>query len=903
MDDGTILFLVLLVFLFVAGGWLLGVIGYFRANRALRELEALKRELSLPRRIGAAQASDATPAATPADVSAARPGAPWNPPPVVPVEAEPAPAVVTSAPVDEPPPAREKPARDIEALLTLQWGVWLGAAALLMSGVFLIRYAVDAGYFGPAARCVIAALLGLALLAGAEWLRRRPAPARPDAAPAEVAGSDGAEPADQPRDPWAVDQAPAALAAGGVALLFGAAYGAGPFYGLLPDLLSFILLAAAALAGLLVSLRFGQLVAAVGIAGAYATPLLVQTESPSLPGLFGYLLIVSAAGLAVVRLTAWIWLGWATTIAGAGWVLLAAVPLAATPADIWAPALFVAAAAALNLALLAPAALDHALGRWLGPVPFAALGGAGLLMEAQYNSFWPRAGVLLLVPIAVGKGAREPKLDRLPWLASLLFLLSLLLWALPDWQPTGEAITIEGVVAAVLPGAWAPAVIVPLLLTAGGVAGFLAVAGLAMERVAPRPLHWAALVGAVPVLTLAVTYAQVHRFQPDGTWALAALAVTALLVGTTHLAMRAGDARRAGVHAAGAAACLALACAMLLQDQWLTLAVALFLPALAWIEARTDLPALRLVALAVAATVLVRLLLNWYVIGYDYGALPVLNGLLAAYGVPALCFGLAAFLFRRRGDDLTVAVLESGAVAFASVLVALEVRHWEHAGDLRAGFTLDEAVFQVATLAVQALVNLGLARRTSRPVLDWAWRCQGLLAMTGAAMLLIFNPVVTDAPADGVTLLVGYLLPALLAAVVVARGLLPQGGLVRLAGAYAVTAGLVWIVLEVRDLFHPGAMGWDQADVADAELWAWSGAGLLYGAGLMVLGIRARGPGRALRMAALAIIGLISAKVFLIDMAGLAGLWRVVSFLGLGLMLIALGAIYRRFVLRPREAG
>jgi uncharacterized membrane protein len=63
----------------------------------------------------------------------------------------------------------------------------------------------------------------------------------------------------------------------------------------------------------------------------------------------------------------------------------------------------------------------------------------------------------------------------------------------------------------------------------------------------------------------------------------------------------------------------------------------------------------------------------------------------------------------------------------------------------------------------------------------------------------------------------------------------------------------------------------------------------------MVLGIHL---GRRLpRLAALGVIGLVCAKVFLIDMAGLAGLWRVLSFLGLGLALIGLGAAYRRFVL------
>jgi uncharacterized membrane protein len=85
-----------------------------------------------------------------------------------------------------------------------------------------------------------------------------------------------------------------------------------------------------------------------------------------------------------------------------------------------------------------------------------------------------------------------------------------------------------------------------------------------------------------------------------------------------------------------------------------------------------------------------------------------------------------------------------------------------------------------------------------------------------------------------------------------------------------------------------------EVPVTDAELWAWSGAWLAYGAALMAAGIRLGA--KPLRLAALAIIGLTAAKVFLVDMSGLEGLWRVVSFLGLGLTLISLGAVYRRFV-------
>lgn len=843
--------------LLVLAGWIVGVIGFFKALRALREVAQLRAAL------GARE-----------EAAAARPVvSPWAmpPPPPAPMpETVPAPmpeaepdAGPGAEPQPEPPPAR--PPRDLEALLTQRWGTWLGAAALLLAGVFLVRYAVEQGMLGPAVRCVLAGLLGLALLGAAEGLQRRPA-------------GDEAK--------LGADQAPAALAAGGVAVLFGAAYGAGPLYDLVDPVVGFLLMGAAAVAGLGFALRFGKLVGAVGLVGAFAAPALVNAAAPYAPGLFGYLLMVTLAAQLVVRLTAWGWLGWAAIVGGAFWVGLAAT--GELGPDYWAAGLFVPAAAALHLGLLPAAALEARLGRLLAWVAFAALGTAGLLLVASLGDAWVRAGLLLLAPLAVWQGAARPVLARLPWLAALFFLLALLAWVLPHWQPTGEVVATEGLVQAVLPGAWAPEAILPLLQTAALMTAFFAASGLWLERRAARRLAWSGLAAGVPVLTLAVTYVQVGLFQPVMAWAFAALGLAGALVAAAWAS--GADRQRAGVHAAGAVAALALACAMLLSDQWLTLAVALFLPPLAWIEARAELPALRRVALVVAGLVLARLLLNWYVLDYDFGRTPLVNGLLLAYGVPAGCFGLAAWMFRRRGDDRCVAVLEAGAIAFATVLVALEIRHVSTGGRLDAPDSFTEVTLHVAALSAQATALLRLAQRTGRVVQAWAWRVEGALALGGALLLLAANPALTGDASGQVGLLAGYLVPGLLAGLAARR---LAGQLAAALGGYAVLAGFVFLGLEVRLLYHPQALGLEAARIADAELWAWSGAWLAYGAGLMALGMATRM--RAVRLAALGIIGLVAAKAFLVDMAGLEGLWRVLSFLGLGLALIGLGAAYRRF--------
>jgi uncharacterized membrane protein len=157
-------------------------------------------------------------------------------------------------------------------------------------------------------------------------------------------------------------------------------------------------------------------------------------------------------------------------------------------------------------------------------------------------------------------------------------------------------------------------------------------------------------------------------------------------------------------------------------------------------------------------------------------------------------------------------------------------------------------------------------------VLHWGWRVQGALALAGSVLLMLDNPLLTAVEEANLTLLdcVGCGLARRSPATEQPLVLRP------LLGGYALVAGFVWITLEMRHLFHPGSLGMDAVNVEDAERWAWSGAWLGYGVASDGNGIAAGI--RRLRLAAIAIVVL----------------WRVLSFLGLGLVLIGLGAAYRR---------
>ena len=175
-----------------------------------------------------------------------------------------------------------------------------------------------------------------------------------------------------------------------------------------------------------------------------------------------------------------------------------------------------------------------------------------------------------------------------------------------------------------------------------------------------------------------------------------------------------------------------------------------------------------------------------------------------------------------------------------------------------------------------------------------ASRVLGGLALFGGVLLLLLNPLLTGQDA-GPTPVVNALLPAYAVPAALAGATRRRG---RVLSAYALAAAFTWINLAVRHAFHPDALALWAAPVEDAELWAYSGAWLLLGAALLGWGVRAGR--RPARLAALALAGLASAKLFAVDMADLDGLWRVLSFGGLGLSLIGLSAFYRRVTATPR---
>jgi uncharacterized membrane protein len=433
-----------------------------------------------------------------------------------------------------------------------------------------------------------------------------------------------------------------------------------------------------------------------------------------------------------------------------------------------------------------------------------------------------------------------------------------------------------------------------LLLGAGGFA--------ALARVA-RPSEWATLSAAAPPTLLAVSYWRVAAFGLDLDWTVVALALAALELAAACWAAqrRDGEAENDAVlaaYAVGVLGCMILAAVFVLENAWLTVALALHLPAVAWVEDRLRLRVLRRVALGIAAAVLVRLTLNPEVVRYTLSDTLIFNWLLYGYGIPAASFILATRQFGGRADDLLVKVLEAGSVVFSVLLVSLEL--WHALSDRPLRFTLDDfALNAVETIAWLAMAGwlLHLGERRDRVVLRWSGVALFAIATVFAVgwQAIFLNPVMPflGAPVEGRllldTLLLAYVIPAALYAVL---GFYRLGPRALWQTALVLAAGLffLWVTLEVRHFFQGDRL--NQGLTGEAEWYAYSAAWLAFAAA--GLGAALKWRSLWLRRASLLGLGLVVGKVFLSDMADLSGALRALSFIGLGAVLVGIGYAYQR---------
>src|SRR6266566_2536916 len=113
---------------------------------------------------------------------------------------------------------------------------------------------------------------------------------------------------------------PSILTAAGTTVAYATVYAAYDLYGFLPPAPTFLLLGAVALSTLAAALLHGPALAALGLIGAYLTPILVAAPVPNYWALYVYLAFVTAAAFALARARLWRWLVIAAIVFGMLWI-------------------------------------------------------------------------------------------------------------------------------------------------------------------------------------------------------------------------------------------------------------------------------------------------------------------------------------------------------------------------------------------------------------------------------------------------------------------------------------------------------------------------------------------------------------------------------------------------------
>ncbi|MCW5698205.1 MAG: DUF2339 domain-containing protein, partial [Bauldia sp.] len=332
-----------------------------------------------------------------------------------------------------------------------------------------------------------------------------------------------------------------------------------------------------------------------------------------------------------------------------------------------------------------------------------------------------------------------------------------------------------------------------------------------------------------------------------------------------------GATEALGFLAAGVSFFIATAIPMELSREWITVAYAIELAAVAYIAASLDLVAMRQLCWPLLAVVLVRFVLNPEVLQY--------GRVFWGYAISIAALVVAT---RFLADDRLRRAVQAGAALLTFTMLTLEVRILFRPDDMAApdAAFLERSVY-VAVWGAFALAALWFARLRHDPVALWAWRLSGGLAVATVLLVqvVIANPVFEPADVGRLPifngLLLAYALPAVLAFAARRWTDIERNHIVNLlAETTAAVLVFVYVSLEVRHLFDPG---FERAGFAaqGLELYTYSIVWLLFGVALLALGFWR--DVAAPRHAGMALVCLVVAKVFLIDMAGLEGLLRVFS--------------------------
>lgn len=767
--------------------------------------------------------------------------------------------------------------------LKQNWFLAVAAISMALAGVFLVQYGIENGLITPFWRVVGAAVLGVILIVAGEVIRRK----------------QGDE------DALHAAHLASTFAGAGLVALYTATIAAQQLYHMIGAELAFAEMVGISLIAIVLGWLYGPFLTMFGILGAVVSPFIVGGTSDTPELFYYYFTIISFAGLLIDAKRRWAWVSVLGLIAthGAAWFIfsqgagdihyLAFALLTALGAILIPP--FKLTPAHDGPGVLESLAFRHkskeitefptrvafgAFAASLAAVLFVALDNAGPI------EMWAVvASLTALFLIACVWNQNAPALTDLVPLAPL-GLLAVVYLQSQSYNSLFYAFITERAPESPFPKE------VSILAFIALVMSWISFTRARQET--RGKLIWTV---SIALFLPAVLIAFEVFWRPavqlgNGLWAahpmIAAIAMT--WFAERSLRDNAENKTIVGIYAISALSMIAFSLSLMFSQSALTLALAVLAVGTVALDRWQRLPLLGYFVKAVLAVIVWRLIADpgvpWAVEvplwEFHFAFLPVILCLAGAWVVQK---GIERPSLQAAIESTTVLLV----AAYAALLLmrSLGSDDWE----THWGLSLT-AAFALIAMAGQ-LYRMNTA--------DHFPQVYALMASIYAVSAgLMFGLVITAYnPLHGGEVIIGPLVfDSLLLALAPLAGILASiawkfdflhENYRKAAAAIAAFLALSYIGLEIRHFWRGDDLS--VAGATDPELYSYTVAMLVISVILLFVAFSRRSA--MLRRIAVFGVSLTIAKVFLIDTAGLAGLMRVASFLGLGLSLAGLAWINR----------
>jgi len=757
----------------------------------------------------------------------------------------------------------DAPSLSFDDLLKGNALLWLGAIVLGLGGIFLAKYSIEAGLLPPVVRVIAGALFGIGLIVGAEYLNRH-----------------------KERFNINTPTISASLASGGIITCFAMTLVSYDFYQFISTNVAFVLLAIIALSSTYLALRFGPILAGIGIVGAYAVPALLSNGSGNVFALLLYVAFVSLSAIWVAETVKQKWLWWLSFTGHIAWFFAAiAISGASYFATLLSFAVFTiylfVLTGLIGWTLQKSVSNVFSLKQLLMPrkeqvavlLPVLSIVIALLITPTQSHIFWAN---IIIASVLCAAAFRHSALDSWPFLALGFALCTYLLLPEPmsyddNFFPFNggylfiQIATLVGMLFSVyMIKRFAERVSYLILLVVTPLALF----GISYILSAPQAVTYLYPVWATELLLIGAA-SSYFSSKTD----VAIQKVTLLVLANTTIA---------------------LCCTMLLDASAFTLVLAAQVASMSYLSWKYKVVIPDWLYKAALIVVVSRLTFAPWLAEYKDELIFNVHWTLIVYPLILAVVWFAA----KYNPSKSLKIWFSGILLHITALLITTETSYQLIGDYPNFIDLSFKESILLALNWLALAGVYLWRSKLSSSMAKVYQWAAIVLMAGTALMhlnisLINNPFFeSQLTGDGIFnwLIIMWAIPAAILCLFVHFKLVPKE---QYKFVYGVIATFIFLFIngEIRSVFNQGQLLWI-SPLQQAELYTYSIVWLVI-ATAAIFFAQYKGSTQ-IRNLGFACLALVILKVFVVDMSSLDGLYRAISFIGLGLCLVGIGWLFQK---------